>query len=72
MEVFSIRVPKELKEKMRRLDLDWSQYLRDVIKKRIKQEKIKQACQEMDELRKKTAGAKFDSVKAIREARESR
>jgi len=72
MEVISIRVSKELKEEMRRLDLDWANYLRDVIEQKIKQEKIRQACQRMDEMRKKTVGVKFDSVKVVREARNSR
>jgi predicted DNA-binding protein len=72
VEVVSIRVSKELKEEMRRLDLDWSQYIRDVIEHRVRLEKSKQACYRMDEIRKKTAKIKFDSVKVIRAARDNR
>jgi len=72
MEVISIRVSKEMKEEMRRLDLDWANYLRDVIEQKIRQEKIRQACKRMDEIRKRTVGVKFDSVKVIRQARNSR
>ena len=72
MEVISIRVSKELKEEMRRLDLDWANYLRDAIEQKIRQEKIKHACKRMDEIRKKTVGVEFDSAKVIREARNSR
>ena len=69
MEVVSIRVPKDLKEDMSRLDLDWADYLRQAIEERVKIEKMKQACRTMDELRAKTNGVRFDSVKVIRDAR---
>jgi len=70
--VVSIRVPKDLKEEMSRLDLDWADYIRQVIEERVKAEKMRRACKVMDELREKTKGVKFDSVKVIREARNSR
>jgi len=72
VEVVSIRVPKDLKEEMSRLDLDWADYIRQVIEERVKAEKMRRACKVMDELREKTKGVKFDSVKVIREARNSR
>jgi len=72
VEVVSIRVPKDLKEEMSRLDLDWADYIRQAIEERVKAEKMRQACKVMDELREKTKGVKFDSVKVIREARNSR
>lgn len=72
LEVVSIRVPKELKEEMRRLDVNWAEYLRSSIEERVRLERIKRACREMDEVREKTVGVKFDSVKVIREAREGR
>lgn len=72
MEVVSIRVPKELREEMRRLDVNWAEYLRSSIEERVKRERVKRACREMDEVRDKTVGVKFDSVKVIREAREGR
>jgi hypothetical protein len=72
MEVVSIRVPKDLKDEMRKLDLDWADYLRGAIEEKLKTERVKRACTMMDELREKTRGVKFDSVKVIREARNSR
>ena len=71
MEVFSIRIPKELKDEMGKLDLDWTTYLRAVIEEKVKTEKVRRASNVMDELREKTRGVQFDSVKAIREARDS-
>jgi len=72
MEVVSIRVPKDLKEEMSKLDLDWADYLRAAIEEKVKAERMRRACRIMDELREKTKGVKFDSVRIIREARSSR
>jgi hypothetical protein len=72
MEVVSVRIPKELKEEMTKLDLDWAGYLRGVIEEKVKTERMRRASMVMDELREKTKGVKFDSAKMIREARDSR
>ena len=72
MEVVSVRVPRALKEEMSRLDLDWAEYLRAAIEEKVNAERMKQACKIMDDLREKTRGVKFNSVKVIREARNSR
>jgi hypothetical protein len=72
MEVVSVRIPKELKEEMSKLDLDWAGYLRGVIEEKVKAERMRRASAVMDELREKTKSVKFDSAKVIREARDSR
>lgn len=72
VEVISIRVPKDLKEEMSKLDLNWAEYLRGAIEERVRAETMLRACKEMDELRKKTKTTKFDSTKIIRSMRNSR
>jgi len=72
VEVVSVRIPKELKEEMSKLDLDWADYLRQVIEEKVKTERMRQASRVMDELREKTKAVRYDSVKVIREARDSR
>ena len=72
MEVVSVRIPKDLKEEMSKLDLDWADYLRAVIEEKVKAEKMTRASKVMDELREKTRSVKFDTIKVIREARNSR
>jgi predicted nucleic acid-binding protein len=47
-------------------------YLRGAIEEKVKAEKMSRASRVMDELREKTKAVKFDSVKVIREARNSR
>ncbi|MBS7625640.1 hypothetical protein KEJ51_01135 [Candidatus Bathyarchaeota archaeon] len=71
MEVVSIRVPKDLKKEMSKLDLDWAEYLRGAIQEKVKTERMRRACKIMDELREKTKRIKFDSVKEIRQVRNS-
>ena len=70
--MISIRVPKDLKEEMSRLDVDWAEYLRGAIEEKVRAQRIKRACKVMDELREKTRGTPFDSVKVIRVARDTR
>ncbi|MEM2107449.1 MAG: hypothetical protein QXV46_06525 [Candidatus Bathyarchaeia archaeon] len=72
MEVVSIRVPKDLKKEMSNIDLDWAEYLRKAIEEKVKTERMRRACKIMDELREKTRGVQFDSVKEIRQVRNSR
>lgn len=72
MEVVSIRVRKDLKKEMSSIDLDWAEYLRKAIEEKVKTERMKRACKIMDELREKTKGVKFDSVREIRQVRNSR
>jgi hypothetical protein len=71
-EVYSIRIAKDLKEQMGKLDVDWQDYLRAVIEEKVRAERMRRASAAMDELREKTRAVKFDSVNVIREARDSR
>lgn len=72
MKVVSVRVPRKLKDEMRRLRIDWAEFLRTAIEEKVREERMKEACQVMDKIRRKTVGVKFDSVHVIREARDSR
>lgn len=68
---FTIRIPRELKEKMEENPTEWSQEIRDFLEERVKQMELLKAIQEIGlraEKRKTTA----DSVILIREDRECR
>ena len=71
-EVISTRIPKELKEEMKRVNVNWEDFVRRAIEEKVKEEKRKMAVKMMDESRKKTEGIKFDSVEVIRGLREKR
>ncbi|MEW6604046.1 MAG: CopG family transcriptional regulator [Thermoproteota archaeon] len=70
-DILSIRISKEVKEKMGEVDVDWPSYLRAAIEEKIRESKRKRAAESMDRIRSKTRKGKFDSVKSIREDRDA-
>jgi len=68
--VITVRVPKELKEEMMRVNVNWPEYIRKAIKEEIRRIKRLEASKEIDRIREKTKYGLFDSVKSIREDRE--
>jgi len=71
MSVICIRVPKELKEEMKEININWSEYIRDLIRKKIREIKMMKASEKIDEIRAKTVQGKFNAAKSIREDRDS-
>ncbi len=67
-----IRVPKKLKEEMKKININWSEYLRRQIEERIRKEKLKKLWKEIEEIKNKIppSPTKDFSVKSIREDRE--
>ncbi|KPV62895.1 MAG: hypothetical protein AOA65_1564 [Candidatus Bathyarchaeota archaeon BA1] len=47
----TIKLPRELRENMRRLGINWSEYLREAILRRIEEDGIKKASATLDEVR---------------------
>ena len=66
---FTIRIPKELKEKMKKLNVEWSKEIRSFIEERVKHLELLKAIEEV-ELRAEKRVVKVDSTKLIREDRE--
>ena len=66
---FSIRIPRELKEKIEQNPADWSQEVRDFLAERIKQIELMKTLQEI-ESRAEKRKTKIDSTTLIREDRE--
>ena len=71
-EVFSIRIPRELKGMMREVEVDWASFVRGAVEEKVREEKRKNAMKLMDESRRKTRGVKFDSVEVVRALRNER
>ena len=72
-EVIVIRVPKKLKEMMKRVPVDWPKFLRRVIRERIKRELMKNAARELDRIRRRVKELPPGTIETwIREDRESR
>jgi hypothetical protein len=66
---FSIRIPRELKEKIEKNPADWSQEVREFLAERIKQIELTKTLQEI-EPRAEQRKTKIDSTTLIREDRE--
>ena len=71
MSVICVRIPKELKEEMRKIDINWSEYIRDSIKEKIREIRMIEASKKIDEIRAKTIQGKFNAAKSIRKDRDS-
>lgn len=71
-DVIVIRVSKELKEEMRKININWSEYLREKIREKIRKERLKRIWSEIEELKKliPPSPTRNFSVDAIREDRE--
>jgi predicted transcriptional regulator len=66
---FSVRIPKQLKEKIDQNAADWNQEVRDFLTERVKQIELMKTLQEIEPraLKRKTT---IDSTRLIREDRE--
>ena len=66
---FTIRISKELKEKMKKLNAEWSEEVRRFIKQRVKHLELIKTIEEI-RLRAEKRRVKTDSTRLIREDRE--
>jgi len=69
--VITVKVSNELKEKMKHVKVNWSQYIRDAIQKKVDEQKLKTASAKIDEVRMRAKPVPTDElVSWIREDRE--
>ncbi|MEM1635741.1 MAG: hypothetical protein QW545_06115 [Thermosphaera sp.] len=67
----SVKVPKELRDLMRKVDVNWSVYLREAIEMKVSIELSKMALNTLDEIRRRVQEIPMEElVKWIREDRE--
>jgi predicted DNA-binding protein len=70
MSVVSVRIPKELKEKMSRVQEDWASYLRHMIERRIHQQEMLEASKRIDQIRSKTTRGTYNAAESMRRDRD--
>lgn len=70
-DVISVRVPRELKEKMRRYRVDWGEEVRRFLEGRVSALELLELLDDI-ERRCRRRRVRVDSAKLIREAREER
>jgi conjugal transfer/entry exclusion protein len=71
VEVITVKVPSELKKQMKQVDVNWSQYIRECVQKKINEQTRKAASKRLDEIRKRTKPTSNEEIVSwIREDRE--
>jgi hypothetical protein len=69
--VVTVKVSNELKEKMKQVKVNWSQFIREAIKRKIEEQRLKEASQKLDEIRMRSKPVPTDElVSWVREDRE--
>ncbi len=69
-EVISIRVPRELKEKMKKYDVNWKEYLIEAIEEKLKELESREVLDALEKMNKNLMPTDIPSWKLIREDRE--
>jgi ubiquinone biosynthesis protein UbiJ len=68
--VITVKVPKSLKKKMKELDVNWSEYIRESIAVKIQERELKEVSTKLDQIRSKAKPVPTDElVSWIREDR---
>ena len=69
--VITVKVPSELKKKMKQVKVNWSEYIRECVQKKIDEQRLRAASEKLDEIRKRTKPTStHEIVSWIREDRE--
>jgi hypothetical protein len=72
MEVISFRIPEELKQRLKEVDLNWSEEMRRFIEERVREYKREKALREIDALLKDVPSPESGTAaRYVREDRES-
>ncbi len=71
MKIVAVRVPEETKKKMKEVQEDWSEFLRQAIEARLQKEEQKRLLKELDRVLKKVRKSpKGFAARSIREDRD--
>ncbi|MDI6690635.1 MAG: hypothetical protein QME50_02060 [Candidatus Bathyarchaeota archaeon] len=67
----TVKVSEELKREMKKVKVNWSEYIRSAIEKKLGEQKVKAASATLDEVRARSKSVTTDELVAwIREKRE--
>lgn len=64
-EVLTVRVPKEIKDEMEDYKINWSEYIRETIRRKIIELKRERAFKEMDKIRSKIPKSKLSMADEV-------
>lgn len=67
----TIKVPEELKRKMKQVKINWSEYIRSTVQRKLEEQMVKAASAKLDEIRARSKSVATEELVAwIRENRE--
>ena len=68
---FTVKIPEEMKKGMKQIDVNWSEYIRQCVQKKIDEQKRRKAFEQLEEIRKHTKPTSTEEIVSwIREDRE--
>ncbi len=62
IEVINIKIPRTMKKDMKKIELNWSQYIRECLQDKIDEQKKKEAFEKLDQIRKRSKPATNEEV----------
>jgi hypothetical protein len=69
-ELITVKIPKSMKQDMKKIELNWSQYVRECLQEKIDEQKKKEAFEKLDQIRKRSKPVTNEETLAwIREGR---
>jgi len=69
--VITVKVPEEMKKRMKQVKVNWSEYIRTAVQKKLEEQKMNAASARLDEIRARSKPVSTDEIVAwIREGRE--
>ena len=68
--VITVKIPKAMKKDMKKIELNWSQYIRECLQDKIDEQKKREAFEKLDQIRKRSKSATNEEILGwIREGR---
>ena len=52
--VITVKIPKAMKKEMKKIELNWSQYIRECLQDKIDEQKKREAFEKLDQIRKRS------------------
>ena len=70
IDVITVKIPKTMKKDMKKIELNWSQYIRECLQDKIDEQKKSEAFEKLEQIRKRSKPANNEEILGwIREGR---
>jgi len=62
MVTYSVKLPRELRERMKEIGVDWAEFIRETIKAKIEEEERRKSSEKLDLIRAKAGKVSTDEI----------